>query len=100
MSVQFTNGQYVVAEVTCIRVVGSPTGSGGYAALGGDVIRTNMTTALDGLLMSFLDSGQPGGTGDQISNILSIPDAPPEDACPTPAASNPIDTGDITVIDE
>jgi hypothetical protein len=92
-------GVEVVVEVTCMRVIGTPTG-GGTAVIAGDVLRsTNFPAAFDGLVAYVRDSGQPGGAGDFFfANLL--PDGPPEDACPAPAPGFLLTSGDITLIDE
>jgi hypothetical protein len=81
----------VVAEVTCLRVVGNT------AVIGGDITKGTAVPGADGLIVFATDSGQPQGQGDTFA-LATAPDGPA--VCPTPIPGSPLQNGDITVYDE
>jgi hypothetical protein len=92
------------ATVTCLVVIGDfGSGTARRAAIVGDIIRHSANwTFGDGLHFNVRDSGEPGGTGDYFSFFVSA-DSQPEGAplCETSLVGvAPIQSGDITIIDE
>jgi hypothetical protein len=87
----------IVADVTCMSVIGTP-GGGGLALIGGDVLKST-GYPFDGLFFYVRDSGQPGGADDAF-HAEGLTDGPREDACQASFPGELIQSGDITVIDE